>query len=238
MREVVVDELPGLQRRLATDFENLARDAIAARGQFIIAIPGGSVAKTFFPALAGLAVDWSRTEFFWVDERAVPPDDPDSNYALASTLWLAPSRVPASRIHRLRGEDPDLDKAAQFAADELIAIAGDPPGLDLALLGVGEDGHIASIFPGSGNRSGGTGLQPCPVAPVYDSPKPPPRRLTLTMPVLSGAERVVVVAMGRSKAAAVRDGLKQDGVTPLAALLRRSRSALVLVDREAGASFV
>jgi 6-phosphogluconolactonase len=231
MREVVVDDLPGLQRRLATDFESHARDAIAARGQFIIALPGGSVAKTFFPALARIEIDWSRTEFFWIDERAVPPDDPESNYALASTLWLTPARVPASRIHRLRGEEADLDKAAQIAADELVAVAGDPPRLDVALIGVGEDGHIASIFP---ERRPGRAVETRHlVASVHDAPKPPPRRLTLTMPVLSGAERVVVVALGRSKAAAVRDGLKQEGVTPLAELVRRSRSTLVLLDREA-----
>lgn len=239
--EVLVGDLPVLQSRLAGEIESRAREAIAARGRFVIALPGGSVAKAFFPGLAQSAVDWSRTEFFWIDERAVPPGDPESNYALASTLWLTPARVPSSRIHRLRGEDADLDSAAQIAAAELIAVAGNPPRLDLALIGVGEDGHIASIFPGDARRPGhawpaeasGEGGQTRLVIPVYNSPKPPPRRLTLTMHVLSGAERVVVVAMGTSKAVAIKDGLNQEGVTPLAELLRRSQSTLLLLDRDA-----
>jgi 6-phosphogluconolactonase len=225
--EVVVEELAGLQRRLVAELETRGRGAIAERGQFIIALPGGSVAKTFFPAFADADNDWSRTEFFWIDERAVPPDDPESNYALASTLWLTPARVPPPRIHRLRGEDADLNDAAQLATQELVAIAGDPPRLDLALLGVGEDGHIASIFPGREIRTDS------PFVPVHHAPKPPPRRLTLTMPVLSEARHVVIVALGRLKAAAVRDALSAEGVTPLAELLRRSRSALVLLDPDA-----
>ena len=192
------------------------------------------MAKTFFPTLARVPVDWSRTDFFWIDERAVPPDDPESNFALASTLWLTPARVPASGIHRLRGEDPDLDSAARMASEELMAVAGNPPQLDLALVGVGEDGHIASIFPGARMHSGGTGPRPYPVAVIEDAPKPPPRRLTLTMPVLSASDGAVVVALGLSKAAAVRDALElKDCKTPFAELLRRSDSMLVLLDREA-----
>ncbi len=103
--------------------------------------------------LATLAVDWTHIEIFWIDERAVPPDHPDSNYALASRLLLVPARVPAARIHRMHGELPDLDQAARRAADELKSIAGDPPHLDLALVGVGEDGHVASIFPGLSAQS-------------------------------------------------------------------------------------
>ncbi|HKY20152.1 MAG TPA: 6-phosphogluconolactonase [Vicinamibacterales bacterium] len=229
--QIVIDELAGLQQRLAAELESGAREAIAARGRFVIALTGGSVAQTFFPALAHAAVDWTLTDFFWIDERAVPPDDPESNYALAATLWLIPARVPASRIHRMRGEDGDLDRAAQIASDELRVVAGNPPCLDLALLGVGEDGHVASIF---ARRSLGEGGQL--VVAVYDSPKPPSRRLTLTMPVLSGARRVVIAALGRSKAAAIRDGLAKDGVTPLAELLRRSQSTLLLLDRDASVS--
>jgi 6-phosphogluconolactonase len=112
----------------------------------------------------------------------------------------------------------------------LKSIAGDPPHLDLALVGVGEDGHVASIFK---NRA----AHHDPVEPVYDAPKPPARRLTLTLPVLAGAGLVVVAAFGSSKADVMRAALsRSDAVTPIAELLRRADSPLVLLDPDAGLS--
>jgi 6-phosphogluconolactonase len=229
---VVVDDLPELQKALASEFQAQAVEVIARREKFIVALPGGSVASAFFPTLAALAVDWTRIEVFWIDERAVPPDHPDSNFALASRLLLVPARVPAVRIHRMYGELPDLAQAARRATDDLKLVAGDPPFIDFVLAGVGDDGHVASIF---GSNSGGTGLQPC--LPVYDAPKPPPRRLTLSLPVLAHAGVVVVAACGASKAAAMHGALHESGVdTPIAELLRRASSSLVLLDRAAGLS--
>ena len=150
---VFIDDLSNLQLAFAREFETQAAEVIARREKFIIALPGGSVASAFFPTLAALAVDWTRIEMFWIDERAVPPDHPDSNVALASRLLLVPARVPAERIHRMHGELPDLDQAARRATDELKSIAGDPPHLDLAIVGVGDDGHVASIFPVGGRSA-------------------------------------------------------------------------------------
>jgi len=230
---VCIDDLPELQKILANEFQMQAAEVIARREKFIVALPGGSVASAFFPTLAALAVDWTRIEVFWIDERAVPPDHPDSNYALASKLLLVPARVPAARIHRMYGELPDLAQAARRATDDLKLIAGDPPFIDFVLAGVGDDGHVASIFPGS--NLGGTGLQPC--LPIDDAPKPPPRRLTLTLPVLAHAGVVAVAAFGASKAAVMRGALQESGATtPIAELLRRASSSLVLLDREAGLS--
>jgi 6-phosphogluconolactonase len=229
-RRVVIAELAELQAACSAEFQGQAAGTIARRGTFIVALTGGSVAPAFFPALATLPVDWSRIEIFWIDERAVPPDHPDSNYALASKLLLTPARVPAARIHRMCGELPDLDQAARRASDELRSIAGDPPRLDLALLGVGADGHIASIFPGRSSARAD------PVIPVYDSPKPPARRLTLAFPVLAGAGIVIVIALGAAKAAVMRAALDGSGDTPVAELLRRTASSLVLLDRAAGLS--
>jgi 6-phosphogluconolactonase len=227
--EVVIEDVEGLKVRLAREFETLAHTAIAARKQFVVALPGGSVATTFFPALARTAVEWSRTEFFWIDERAVPPNDPASNYALASKLWLAPARVPIERVHRMRGEEGDLALAARDAADELIAVAGDPPRLDVALVGVGEDGHVASLFPGRFDVDGSGH-----VIPIDDAPKPPRRRLSVTLPVLTNAACVIVAALGESKATPIRDALEREGcATPLAEVVRRSSSVLVLLDRAA-----
>lgn len=236
--EIVVGDLPGLRGRLAREFDDAARAAIAARGRLVVALPGGSVAEAFFAALAEAPVDWSSTDFFWIDERAVPPGDPDSNYGLASRLWLTPAGVPAARIHRMAGDERDLALAARRASEELTAVAGDPPRLDVVLVGVGEDGHVASIFPGREVLTpGAVGLpsaHEAPVEAVYDAPKPPPRRLTMTLPVLLAARRVVVAALGRAKAQAIRDALHaSDAVTPLAHLLRTARAPLVLLDRDA-----
>lgn len=235
--EIVIEDASGLRRRLASELQTRAHIAIAARGRVLVGLPGGSTAEVFFPDLAKVQVDWSRSDFFWIDERAVPPDNPESNYALAARLLLTPAAVPASRIHRMRGEDPDLERAARMAEDELISIAGNPPHLDVALAGVGEDGHIASIFPGHGGadrRSLGGGDQPC-VVPVYNSPKPPLRRLTLTMAVLSRTDRLILIGLGALKSHAISDALNVKGAeSPAGELLRRSRSPLVLLDHEAG----
>ncbi len=224
---VTMENLPALQRIVAGEFAAAAATAIDARGTFLVALPGGSVATAFFPVLAGLQVDWTRVDFFWIDERAVPPEHPDSNYGLASRLLLRPAGVPASRAHRMHGELADLDAAARLAADELKAVAGDPPHLDFALAGVGEDGHVASIF------AGGAGLD-CDAGPVIsidDAPKPPPRRLTMTLPVLAGARRVIIAGFGATKARVIHDALHGDAAaTPVGALLRLAPSPLVLLD--------
>jgi 6-phosphogluconolactonase len=240
---VVVDDLPELQKALASEFQAQAVEVIARREKFIVALPGGSVASAFFPTLAALAVDWTRIEVFWIDERAVPPDHPDSNFALASRLLLVPARVPAVRIHRMYGELPDLAQAARRATDDLKLVAGDPPFIDFVLAGVGDDGHVASIFtsrPGDQADSSAVARSAKaegPIIPVYDAPKPPPRRLTLSLPVLAHAGVVVVAACGASKAAAMHGALHESGVdTPIAELLRRASSSLVLLDRAAGLS--
>ena len=99
--ETLVDKAESLAESLAARVEEEARDAVAARSRFTVALPGGSVATTFFPRLSRLPLDWSRVDFFWGDERAVPPDHSDSNYAAARALWLEPAGVPPGRVHRM-----------------------------------------------------------------------------------------------------------------------------------------
>jgi 6-phosphogluconolactonase len=218
-----------LASALAADFEAEGQRALSARGRFLVALPGGSVAS-LFPNLSRLAFDWSRTEFFWVDERAVPPSDLEANFAAAYSTWLEPARVPRERIHRMRADEVNLHQAAQAYANELRAVAGNPPRMDFVLLGVGPDGHVASLFPGHPASGNERDL----VAVVEDAPKPPPRRLTLTLPVLANAERVVVVALGKSKAQAIYDALNcRDSVLPVGAVVARARRPLILIDREA-----
>jgi len=228
--DTLIADATTLGEALAADFAAEGALAIEARGKFTVAIPGGSVASTFFPHLARLSFDWSRTEFFWTDERAVPPDDPESNYGLARSLWLHPAGVPAARIHRMPADRPDLETAAREYADGLKRIAGDPPVLDFVLLGVGEDGHVASLFPGHAATISEQAL----VAAVADASKPPPRRMTLTLRVLTSARRDIVAALGKSKAAALRNGLEgHDSGLPIASVLHRSGRVLLLLDPDA-----
>jgi 6-phosphogluconolactonase len=225
--EVHVEQAPALSARLARLLEDQAGRAQEERGVCAVALPGGSVAGIFFPDLARAQCDWSRVAFFWGDERAVPPDHPESNYGLARRLWLDPAGVPASSVHRMPADAPDLARAARAYEEEMTRVLGAPPRLDIALLGVGPDGHVCSLFPGhplllERERS---------VAPIEDSPKPPPRRLTLTLPALWSAEVLVVAALGEGKAAVLRDALEDPGSElPVALAMRGARGALVLLD--------
>ena len=224
--EVRVGEPGFLAEALAADLLSESRAAHAQGRAFTLAIPGGSVASLCFPRLASLALDWTRIELFWADERAVPAADPDSNYALARTLWLGPARVPAERVHRMPGDADDLPQAARAYASELATLAGTPPRLDYVLLGVGRDGHVASLFPGHRAL-----LEPGPVVAIEDAPKPPARRLTLSLSVLVGAGRVAIVATGAAKAQVMREAIEDDASPlPVARVVRGARRCLVLLD--------
>ena len=230
MPEIRIGETADVVEMLAADLETHARHSLSERRPFTLAIPGGSVARTCFPRLAVLELDWSNIELFWVDERAVPPGDPNSNYGLARALWLEPARVPAGRVHRMRGEADDLDRAAQEYANELTRNAGAPPRLDYVLLGVGADGHVASLFPGQPALA-----QKQSVLAIEDAPRPPPCRLSLSLPVLMNARRVVVVAFGTEKAPVIREAVEDGGSPlPVAQVARGARRCLFLLDRAAG----
>ena len=230
--ETLVDKPSFLAEALGARIVSLARDAIAARGAFSMALPGGSVATTVFPVLARLPLDWTRIDFFWGDERAVPSDHPDSNYGLARSLWLDAAKVPAERVHRMEAEAPDPARAAAAYEALLVERAGRPPRLDLALLGVGPDGHVCSLFPGHPLLEERERW----VAVIEDSPKPPPRRLTLTLPAVAAARLVVVAALGRGKAEVVREALEDPASRlPLALVARQASQAWFLLDPGAAA---
>ena len=228
--EIIVGTTANLAEILSARIEGEGTKALATRGRFALALPGGSVARTFFPRLARGSFDWSRADFFWSDERAVPVTDPESNYGLARALWLDPAKVPADRIHRMRADAGDLEDAAAACANDLTRHLGQPPRLDIVLLGVGSDGHVCSLFPGHALLQEGRKY----VAVETDAPKPPTHRLTLTLPALAAAGHLVVAAMGESKADAVHAALHDPGSSlPLALALRRARRALVLLDPDA-----
>jgi 6-phosphogluconolactonase len=212
---------------LALDIRGEAEHAHAARGRFALAIPGGSVV----PALRALTLDWERAHIFWVDERAVPPSSHDSNFGLARTLWLDPAGAPPSAIHRMPADEADLNAAAVRYGDDIRRALGEAPRLDAVVLGVGPDGHVASLFPGHPALSEEHRL----IVPILDSPKPPARRLTMTLPLLTSAERVIVMALGASKAAVMHEALtREDSMLPISIVLRRARQSLVLLGEEAG----
>jgi 6-phosphogluconolactonase len=209
----------------------LTAAAERASPRMSIALAGGSVATECFPALSRLPLDWSRACFVWADERAVPPDDPESNFRIASERWFEPAGVPASSILRMPGDREDLDAAAAAYEQTVKQALGPSPVLDLSLLGMGPDGHIASLFPGHPLLDVRDRL----VAAIVDSPKPPPRRLTLTLPMLTATRRTILIALGASKAESLHAALTDPACDlPVAQLLRDTPWPLVLADSEAG----
>jgi 6-phosphogluconolactonase len=200
--DVTIDPVPELAARFAGLVAEWSRRAIAERGRFSIAVPGGSATGALLPALIPSPIDWSKTEVFWVDERMVPPDDADSNFRAARIAWLDEVPIPGEHIHRMRGEDQSQAVAEDYAR-LLVQRLGQPARIDLVLLGMGEDGHVASLFPGhrllrAWDRD---------VAALDDAPKPPSRRTTLTLRALTAARRIVVFAAGPAKAEALGDAL-------------------------------
>jgi 6-phosphogluconolactonase len=227
--EVIVETRDALASRFVRRFESSVRDAIGAHGRFACALPGGSVAEAFFPKLVAAAVDWTRVDVFWGDERAVPPTDPESNYGLARRLWLDHVPIDPARVHPIHGENPDLEAAAAAYARELAAALGERP-LDLVLLGMGPEGHVCSLFPGHAALHEGTRS----VVAIHDSPKPPPERVTLTLVPITGAALVCVAAFGAEKADAVREAVEvPDSQLPVALAARAGARALFLLDAAA-----
>lgn len=177
-----------------------ARAALAERGTFRFALPGGRSPRAMLQKLVETTLarpeqlDWSRTEVFFVDERALPGDHPDSNFRMVDEVLMQPLGALAPRVHRMRGDAADLEGAAA----EYAALLETP--LDLAVLGIGEDGHVASLFPGSPLLAESLAR----VAVVRDSPKPPAMRLTLLPRALREARDVIGLAIGLDKAEAFR----------------------------------
>ena len=232
----VVAAVAELAAEFARRLTATAMHAIDERGRFAFAVPGGSVARAFLPALAGAPIDWRRVDLFWCDERCVPPDDPESNFGVARSLWLGDAPDGATpRVHPLYGARrdasgaaaPDASQAATEATAEVARVLGSPPVLDLALLGVGEDGHVASLFPGHAALE----ETATPVIAIRDAPKPPPCRLTMTLPTLTRARSVCVAAFGATKSDVMRAALEDPGSPlPVARVVRGARDPWIFLD--------
>ncbi|HXC66365.1 MAG TPA: 6-phosphogluconolactonase [Nitrospiraceae bacterium] len=185
----------------------IGQEAVRTNGRFLIALSGGTTPETLYRALTSPAFargfDWSRTTFFFSDERGVPPDDPRSNYALASRVLFTPLNITPSQIYRMAGEALDPQAAAHTYEQQLRRATNAPPSsppiLDLVLLGLGEDGHTASLFPGSPVLRDNQSL-----IAVSQSPKDPPTRLTMTLGVINRASVILFLVAGTGKAEVVR----------------------------------
>lgn len=205
------------------------------RGEAHIALSGGTTPGRTFELLAADGGDWSEVHIWFADERCVPPDDPESNYRLAEQALLKPAGIPATHEHRMWGEIGPVEGARQYAG-ELTTYAppgegaGTPPVLDLILLGIGPDGHVASLFPRSSTLQAPE-QELC--LGVSDSPKPPPERITLSLGVLRAARGCLLLATGSSKSDAVSAMLGDPSPTVPASLLRRERLSVIVDDAAA-----
>ncbi len=205
-----------------------ARAATDERRRFALAVPGGSIAGAFLPALARAPLPWDSTALFWVDERFVPIDHEESNAGAARGLLAGSAAADLAHWYPIE-ISRSLEATAHSYARRLVRALGTPPVLDVALLGVGEDGHVASLFPGrlQADREW--------VAIERAAPKPPPERITLTYATLAAADVVCVAALGRQKAAIIRALFEPESVElPASRVVTNAREAWLLVDDEAG----
>jgi 6-phosphogluconolactonase len=225
-------------RTAARRFVDWAWQAIARDGRFHVALSGGSTPREMYRFLATseyrAQVDWPRVHLFWGDERAVPPEHPESNYGMARRELLLRVPIPPSNVHRMEAGDPNIGAAAQryeAALRQYLPLDDRGfPRFHLVLLGMGADGHTASLFPGTkGLRETSRWVSTPMVAKLGM------RRMTLTLPVLDAARRVMFLITGEDKAARLQEVLCGNPVPPLPAQMVQPREGerVFLVDRAA-----
>ena len=208
---IVGKDIEDLNRRAADEFVQLARGSVEAAGRFAVALSGGATPRALYSLLATpefcSQVPWTEAHFFWGDERCAPPDHPDSNYRMAFESLLCKVPVPEQNIHRIEGEEEPEVAAAKYETvlRDLFSLSGAArPRFDLIFLGLGDDGHTASLFPGSEALQETKRL----VAAVYVE-KLKAHRVTLTLPVLNHAANIFFLVAGESKEAILRDVLRR-----------------------------
>lgn len=227
-------------RAAARLFVELAWQAIARNSAFCVALSGGQTPRAMYRLLAsrefGTQVDWNKVQVFWGDERAVPPDHAESNYAMARKALLLHVPIPLANIHRMEADRPHLGRAAQEYEEvmrrNLPLNARGFPRFDLILLGLGADGHTASLFPGARRMAETSRWVSTPLVPRLKS-----RRMTLTLPVLDAAEYVLFLVCGSEKASVLREVLEGASDPPLPAQVVTAPEGYraFLADQAAGA---
>ena len=230
-----VDTPAALAEEAADLFVRAAADAITGRGRFMVALAGGATPRGLYARLAAepfrSQMDWRCTWVFFGDERCVPPTDPESNYRMARETLLAHVPVPSGKIFRMYGEAADAARAAEEYERRLReAFEPGPVHLDLILLGMGLDGHVASLFPGSPVLDEKDRL----VIAVEARAAVVAKRITLTPPVLNAARRVLFLIAGAEKARSVADVLRNPASSLPGACVRPTEGAVTwLLDRAA-----
>jgi len=238
--EILPDE-DALAARAADLFAQAAQEAAAARGRFAVALSGGASPRPLYRLLARQQftqkIPWRRVHLYWGDERCVPPDDPESNHGAAERLFIRHVPIPAANVHRVRGEE-GAERAADAYEEELRALAArerptsELPVFDLVLLGLGADGHTASLFPHSPELEEVERLAVATVAPD-GSP-----RVTVTYPVIGAARRVWFLVSGAAKAgmvAEVLEGLRVPKAVPAQAVAPVKGTLTWMLDEAAAA---
>lgn len=214
------------------------RKAVGDHGVCTLGLSGGETPRGLYRKLSALgegeAPDWSRIHLCFCDERMVPPDDPESNYGMVRDELISRVPLPAGNVHRIRGERPPVIAAGEYAADIGKTLSRTGGRFDILLLGLGADGHTASLFPGTDLLGERTNLAGAVFVPRLNS-----WRVTLTLPVINGAREVVFFVAGKEKADIVRRVLESPGPEPgIPATLvdPEDSSPLWILDAEAGAS--
>ncbi|HEY5257708.1 MAG TPA: 6-phosphogluconolactonase [Candidatus Baltobacteraceae bacterium] len=221
-----------IARALADLFSNCAQTALGDRGAFYVALAGGSTPRAAYELLAAQplvdAISWSDVFVYFGDERCVFPDDPRSNYRMAQDAFLSTVPIPPKNVHRMPGELPPKDGAGQYA-QAIRADLGDMPQFDLVMLGIGKDGHTASLFPGTDPTTDDAAL----VRATY-SEETGTDRLSITPRVINNARTVVICAEGIEKApavAAAREGDYDPTKTPVQIVSPINGELIWLLDR-------
>ena len=189
---------------------NVAQESIASHGHFTLALSGGSTPKKLYGLLATepyrSQIDWEKVQIFWSDERCVPPDDTESNYHLAQEVMLSKLPLSPNQIHRMPADEADRNAASEKYSQEMQNVFGEVlPHFDLIQLGMGPEGHTASLFPHQPSLH----EKQRQVIPVI-VPKPPPPRLTFTPLILNAARHILFLVTGTEKADAVQAVLQGD----------------------------
>lgn len=239
---ILCSDAAELSRKAAERFIRLAQDAISRSGRFIVALSGGSTPRSLYSLLASPGyterIPWAKVHLYWGDERCVPPHHPDSNFLMVQETLLANITMPRENFHRIAAEfDPGV--AAADYEEQIRKLfdlpAGGLPRFDLILLGLGEDGHTASLFPDSEALQERQHL----VVSTFVE-KLQAHRVTLTLPVINRAAEILFLVAGRDKAAVVKQilGEPQSGTLPAARIAPTNGRLVWLVTNDAASELI